>query len=649
MTIPTSRWLRKNHRDVFVWGAVLSALTVAGPAHARDEYLVELAAKARSLRLHESRQWRVLLHYRPMWYGGWRSEADGLGFFNAGRIGKTDPRRELEATLAAFRAPAVQAPARQHPQCRFPARWAYLKSALAVDPARFADQPCPLFETWRTAIAAEKVTLVYSTAYLNSPASMYGHTFLRLSRTTSEGNPLLDYIMNFAADIDTKSGLVYMVKGVAGGFRGHFYVMPYYVKIQEYSNMESRDLWDYELALDGPQIERLVAHAWETRTTHFDYFFFSENCSYFLLELLEVANPDLHLTDEFGAWVIPSNTVRTVLAVPGLVRRTAPRPSLRAVMNTRKQVLNGPERDAAHALSQRGKSAAEVFAAFPRERQALTIDAATDLLRFREGFQERPSEAFARTERELLILRGRTGVPPQTVSVEPAVDAPERGHLSFRLGLGGGAGRYDDATASAFQDVSLRIALHDHLDRPRGYVEGAVLEMASFRFRFTDRTRGMALDRADLVNIVSPTPFDPWAPKPSWKAWFGGAQDRSLGCDGWRCLVGGAGAGGGFSFRIGRPLLFYGLLESDVGAGAALSPGYRVGLGGSATALLRLTSFWRLTAGTRYVHYLLGDDRRSLGGGVAQALDLGRRAQLRAVGEIAGLYRQARLEVVGYF
>src|SRR5688572_14476038 len=286
-----TRRLPPIRRAVLYLGLCLGPLAAARPAAAHDQNLEQLVRQARVQKLARSRTWQALLHYREMWYGGWRSEADGWGFFNAGRIGKIDPERELAATLAAFRLPPVPLdPKRleqsQHPQCRFPARWTFLKQALAIDPARFPDQSCPIFERWRQGIAAEKVSLVYASAYLNSPASMYGHTFFRMSRATGEGNPLLDYIINFAADADTNNGLLYAFKGVAGGFKGRFNTMPYYMKIQEYSNMESRDLWEYELALTPTQIERLVAHAWETGSTHFDYYFLSENCSYFLLGLL---------------------------------------------------------------------------------------------------------------------------------------------------------------------------------------------------------------------------------------------------------------------------------------------------------------------------------------------------------------------------
>jgi hypothetical protein len=646
-----SRWVPRIRRDIFC-ATLLCTLASAGTAAAHDEYLGTLVRQARAQKLARSRTWQVLLHYRAMWYGGWRSEADGAGFFTAGPIGKIDPERELESTLAAFRSrPVAFDPKRpeesQHPQCRFPARWRFLKDALAIDPARFPDQPCPLFAMWRQAMAAEKVSLVYASAYLNSPASMYGHTFLRLSRATGEGNPLLDYIINFAADVDTDNGLLFAVKGLAGGFKGHFYTMPYYVKIQEYSNMESRDLWEYELALTPEQIERLVAHAWETRSTHFDYFFVSENCSYFLLGLLEAAVPALHLEERFEGFVIPADTVRVVLAVPGLVRGVAPRPSLHAVMMTRKADLEGGEAKAADALAAQGKVAGPLIAGLVPARQAAVVDAAYDRLRYKEGGKD--TERFNRTERDLLVLRGRTGEPPHPLVVAPAVDAPERGHRSFRVTLGGGIGRAVDGSTAGFEELAVRLAIHDHLDAPRGYVGDAVLEMGHFRLRFANDRHDVALERADLIHIVSPAPLDSWAPKLSWSARIGGEQEHALGCAGWSCLAGGASAGGGLATKLGRALLLYGLVESDLAAGVPLSDHYRIGLGGSATTVLRLGSFWHTQLGGRYIYYFLGDRRRALAATLGQAWNLGTRAQLRAIGEIAGKYREARLEAVAYF
>ena len=369
-------------------GSAARAATPDSPA------LAALIHDGREKKLAESREWQVMLHYRPTAFGGWKSQADGLGFFFAGKAGKTDPDAELQATIAALLRPSVRDPTNpetMHPQCLFPARYAWIKQQLGS--AAFVDQPCPLLDAWRTGISAEAVTLVYATAYLNSPASMYGHTFLRLSRATGEGNPLLDYAVNFAADADTTNGVVYAIAGLTGGFQGHFYVVPYYVKVQEYSNMESRDLWEYELALNREQVGRLVLHAWETRSTYFDYFFIDENCSYQLLTLLEVADPSLHLIDDFGPRVVPADTIRVVIDQPGLVRRVAPRPSLVSTMTERRARLEGREVRAAEQWAKSPPDGASPdLTGVPAPRQAQVIDAAYDYLRYREGFKSAEPE-----------------------------------------------------------------------------------------------------------------------------------------------------------------------------------------------------------------------------------------------------------------
>ncbi|MEO5769999.1 MAG: DUF4105 domain-containing protein, partial [Polyangia bacterium] len=233
------------HADVglsaYADGAGLSAYADAQALPAPPDPNV-LVNTARTRKLASSRTWQVLLHYRPTAFGGWKSDAAGEGFFLAGAPGRTSPDAELEASVRALFAPAVAsggkpvvvlapgllgpgvdtsaAPDLAHAQCRFPLRWQWLKAELAPGAGGSWDVPCPTFETWRQGMSAQAVTLVYASAFMNSPASMYGHTFFRLSRATGEGNPLLDYVVNFAADVNTTNGLVYAVRGVSGGFRG---------------------------------------------------------------------------------------------------------------------------------------------------------------------------------------------------------------------------------------------------------------------------------------------------------------------------------------------------------------------------------------------------------------------------------------------
>ena len=108
----------------------------ATDAHA-DPYVDELIERAQQLELAQSRQWHALLHYRDNWIlPGVTGQADDPAFYLAPR-GKTDPRAELEATLRAFFLPAVEeTPELQHPQCRFVARYRWLREALDFDPQR---------------------------------------------------------------------------------------------------------------------------------------------------------------------------------------------------------------------------------------------------------------------------------------------------------------------------------------------------------------------------------------------------------------------------------------------------------------------------------------------------------------------------------
>jgi hypothetical protein len=626
------------------WADYVACGVSSGLAPATDRSCA--IARARAAGLARTRDWQVLLHYRPRVGGGWKSEAAGLGFFLAGRAGQTDPEAELVALLVAlFDTPAAR-PDVEQPQCLFPARTAWVRATLGLDERALPTRACPTYATWRTGISAEAVTLVYTTAFLNSPASMYGHTFLRLSRATGEGNPLLDYIVNFAADVTTTNGFVYALKGTTGGFAGRFFVMPYYVKVQEYSNIDSRDLWEYELALTKPQVERLVAHAWETRTTTFDYYFFRRNCSYQLLELLEAAVPALHLTDGFWTHAIPSDTVRVVLRQPGLVVRRTARPAILSSMKQRRAWLRGDELASAERWALLPTAAGPLpEPPRPAAREALVLDAAYDYMRFREGLKNEPSDDFKRRERRLFLARGRTGVPPVDVVVRPETDAPEEGHATMRLSAGGG---WDNASG-AFERLSLRAALHDYLDPPVGYPADATLVMGNLALRYDDDSRRLRLDRLDALDIVSAVPYDRWVHGVSWKVWVGADNARELGCDGparnprgWSCLYGGATTGGGVAARFGRDrVLAFAFADTDLGAGPAFSrDGFRLGLGGEAGLVGRVTPSWQWQLGGRYIYYPFGTTGGHARVAATQAVRLGPRLSLQAGVATAGMYAE---------
>lgn len=569
-------------------GLLASARAAPAP---RDGYRDELLARARELRLAERPKWLRLLHFK-----GRRSEADGAAFFLSPR-GRRDPAAELEADLSAFFEPP---PAQGQPaQCRFPARYRWLKAQLAFDAARLPERPCPDFEAWRDAIDADAVTLVFASAFLNNPASMYGHTFLRLHRRGG-ADPLLDYSINFEATPDTSNALMYTLKGLNGSFKGEYSLQPFYMKTSEYSSLEMRDLWDYPLNLSPVQIEELVRHGWEMGSTHFNYYFFSKNCSYQLLTLLEAAVDDLDVSSSFIWAVKPADTVRLLLAKPGLVGTPVFRPSFVSEIKARRARLDAQETSAATALG-RGVSPRklEALASYPKERQALILESANDYLRYRSGFYLAQSSATLDGIHALLRARGRLGLPPAEYAV-PRPEPLEAGHASARAGAGFGSSR-----RSSFEELELMPALHDLVSSDDGYIPDSQLEMLAGRLRYDNQARELYVERFDLANIVSLSPLDPWVRTPSWKLSAGVDQAKELGCSGASCMYFDVGAGGGYALgtRAWRRELLFALAEADFGFGPVLPQDWRAGAGGSAGVLLELTGWWRLLGKASYIDY----------------------------------------------
>ncbi len=325
--------------------AAFAAVASANP------YLDELIASSRAQRLAQTEEWLTLLHYQPRFrFMGLRSLADSPDFFNA-PDGATNPQHELEATLGAFFFDTVETDTQQNPQCRFVARYHWLKKVLAFDAGRLPEHACRRFREWRADLDPESAALVFPAAYLNNPASMYGHTFLRIDgRGQGAGSRLLAHAINYAAGTNETNGLVFAIRGLFGGYPGNFSLSPYYAKVEEYNDLENRDMWEYELNLSVAEIEQLLMHAWELGPTRFDYFFLDENCSYHLLSLLDAARPGLRLTDDFPLWAIPGDTVRAVADRAGLVRSVVYRPARSTVLRHRQELLSAQAIDLARRL-----------------------------------------------------------------------------------------------------------------------------------------------------------------------------------------------------------------------------------------------------------------------------------------------------------
>jgi len=586
----------------------LAALLILSAHIARTETLVEayeeeLIQRARDLKLAETREWQLLLHYRPNLITGYTSEQDDPGFFLSSE-GKTDPAAELEATIRQFFSGDLVGRSKQPAQCAFVARYRWLKAELAFDGTRLTEMRCERFERWLTEFQAQSITLIFPSAFLNNPASMFGHTLLRIDqRGQTDQTRILAYTINFAADVPPDAGMAYPIKGIFGGYRGFFSTVPYYLKVQEYRDIENRDIWEYRLNLTEAQLQRLLMHAWELGNASFDYFFFKENCSYHLLALLDYADPSLHLTDHFVIWTVPADTVRLIASKPGLVSQVVYRPSRANVIRRKRESLSSTDQALAHRLTQESAALTEPsFVALPVLKQTFLLDLASDYLRYRIDTAKEPVQEWKDQNRRLLAARSQLRVPSELFMVEPFAQRPELGHDTSRAGIGAGWRNND-----TFEEVAIRAGYHDLLDPEVGYTPDAQIELASLALRHYNRAAQTRIERATLANVLSLSPIDRIFHAPSWKINVGMQTIRHRGCQLCSNGVANGGVGGAVESHWIRREVFFAFAEAEANYSRAYEERHRIGGGGTAGGLVDLTERWRLLVSASYLKYAFGE------------------------------------------
>ncbi|MDH3452026.1 MAG: DUF4105 domain-containing protein [Gammaproteobacteria bacterium] len=568
---------------------------------AGDGYLRGLVERADALRLAEHPQWLALLHYVPRRGARHASEADDPRFFLSER-GKHDPAAELEATLAAFFSTRT-VPERGEPvQCAFIARYRWLRGVLGSDVGRLGEPRCDRFERWYRAIDAHSLTLVFPADYLNNPASMFGHTLLRVDRAhDSASAPLLSYAVNYGAVTGDDGGVMFAIKGLTGGYRGLFSIAPYYEKVREYSDLENRDIWEYELSFTPAEVQRLIEHLWELRGVGFDYYFFSENCAYQVLTLLDVARPSLTLAQRFDAWVIPADTIR-LLRTQGLLVNATYRPAAATRLAQDASRLTHRQQRLAKDLAEQSMDADSVRDALDTPAvHRNVVELAYDYLHYERLAGRAAGESQAQHLYALLKVRaGIDSTPAPRTYTSPAL-RPEQGHPTAMVSAGGGTRSPD-----SFQTVRFRPAFHDLLDPAGGYTKGAEIAFFDTQMRRYPAADEVVLERFSVVDILSLSPRDLFFEPLSWRIRTGWDR-KPLPLQGERDeLTFATEGGGGMARRFGRHVLAYGLLEMSLEINDKLPGGYALGPGASVGALLQLPGRVKLGATGHFADYMTG-------------------------------------------
>ena len=552
-----------------------------------------LGQRAVVMGLHQSPQWRALLHYRPAWTGGSESTVDDPAFFISPE-GKTSPEAELRAFIESMYTEAGRGDA--HPACRFPVRAGWLRQELGMEEDGLPSPQCAGLSEYMRKVDPASAALVFPESHINSPASMFGHTLIRLD--SGSQSRLLSYAVSYAAEMPEDPGPLYAIRGVMGGYKGSFSLLPYYEKLKEYSHMESRDIWEYGLDLTPEEVRRMALHIWELRDIRSDYYFFDENCSYALLFLIEAARPETRLADGFRYWVLPTDTIRA-LRREGLINSVAYRPSKAARIAHLESLADGAEGILSVALDV-GSGDAGTEVALDRtdltERdRALALDLAAEytLHEYMRGrlLQDTYSARYLET------LSARSTLMKREYSI-PSPPSPETGHGTARVTIG--AGRQGDED---FELLGFRFSYHGLMDPLRGYTPGAAIEVLKAEARHYHDTGETLLESFTMFEITSLWPGGNLIRPLSWHIRAGAW--RELSPEGERTpavLEGGAGLAAG----LGKSGLGYFLIEPSLKAGGGIREDYALGAGLSMGAFFEMGGVYNLMLGGRAFYYPAG-------------------------------------------
>jgi hypothetical protein len=494
-------------------------------ASSQTNEVEQLVKFSKEKKLHEKRQWRLLLHFFKDSLSS-SSEIDGPNFFIS-ESGIDDPRIELQETLTRVLTTVDKEKEEDRYQCRYPARNLWLKDQLQeqwkiLTGKAWPTAECSKLSKWFNALNGPSVSLVFSSYYLNNPSSAFGHTFLRINKEANQKSgmrfELLDYGINFAATIpNNENPILYAYRGLAGSYPGQFSTMPYYYKVREYNNAESRDLWEYELNLTPKQVEMMTLHLWELGSTYISYYYLTKNCSYQILALVEVANPELRVVEKMNKFVIPSDTVLVAMAEPGLVRSYKTRPSIRTEFFSRLNKLNEKEKKEVQKIY-KNKKTSKSLKNFSQTVQSKILDTVADHIDFSHPIEVQNKEsAEAQFKNSILSERSQIDLISETVvPIFSYEDQPHISHPSRRFGSG-----FLASEKESWFLFKYKFSLHDQLDPVGGYPDYSEMYFGELHFSYSDLKRKIELEKFTLIEVLSHSPLIDFSKNISWRVRLG--------------------------------------------------------------------------------------------------------------------------------
>ncbi|MBI3771763.1 MAG: DUF4105 domain-containing protein [Gammaproteobacteria bacterium] len=541
----------------------VTPLSLASEESGFAPQVATLILQAEDKKLAEHPYWRKLLHYKYPGSGhdSVRSEIISSDFFLSPE-GTINPSAEIKATIAAFFASPGDEPDK-HAQCRFVARYQWLRRSLDWSSADPPSVTCHQFEDWALHSNINSLSLVFASGYLSNPASFYGHILLKFNTDNNIApTNLLDESVNYGATVpEHENGLAYAFKGVFGGYDGSFSHERFYRLNHIYVENEMRDLWEYELSLSPAEVDAIVAHAWELLGNKFTYYFLKENCAYRMAELLNlVIEPPLVPYDR--PWEVPAVIFDKLASIERngtpLVSNVHRIPSRQNLYSDRYFELSESSQTQVRFLVANNLNfTTPSYQQNSNDDKVRIIDTLIDYYEFR--LVTNKSDPSFKAAKHTLLLE-RSGLPPQTsVTIDPESDIKPP-HIDPRPGMTRAGFYHNNQLGSGFE-LRWRPAYYDMLNLDAGRYPNSQLSMLDLRLIYSDQS--LSVRSLDIINIETLNPSRTSLPGDGGIAWKvkAGLENRDLSCE--NCLVSNITGGIGKSATLMNHMVTFVMLEAN--------------------------------------------------------------------------------------
>lgn len=426
--------------------------------------------------------------------------------------GKTDAKAELEATIySLYNENRLDD---NSTACLFPARKHWLVKEL--DLKDLPEVECYDYDLLVEILQPNSATLVFPFIQGGAPSSMFGHTFLRVD---GKDRPImLSYAFNYASESDDDDmQLVYMYKGFFGGYKGVYSLLPYYEKIKEYRDLEERDIWEYDLNFTQEETEQMLRHMWEVEQAYSWYYFFTKNCSYKMLWMMESAREGLNIRKYFEFHVIPSETIRATLD-ESLVLKNNYRPARSSKLKAYSKELSKEDIEDVFQITSDTLQPSKYLqkSTASEQTQRYVLEASSEFVEYNYLKKDINSSVYKGRIHQILTTRASLG-QGETIEIPIPVN-PMLSHRSFRVTAESGI-----RNSQAIGFLGVRPANHDITDFDIGFLAGAQVEFMDLLFSYTKNE--FKVEKATIVSAAALTPKSDFFQPSSWRFSLGFDRD----------------------------------------------------------------------------------------------------------------------------